>query len=54
VGRKVADAFLALDATRPEDRTILELLSANGRYVRVDVAEYAPLREAAIREGLLK
>jgi len=54
VARKVADTFLALDATRPQDRPILDLLSAGSRYVRVDVAEYAPLRDAAIREGLLK
>ena len=54
VSRKVADAFLALDPARPEDRPILELLSAKGRYVKVDVAAYGPLREAAIREGLLR
>lgn len=54
VARKVADTFLALDESRPEDRAILELLSASGRYVRAEIAEYAPLREAAIHEGLLK
>jgi len=51
---KVAEAFLALDPARPEDRPILELLSSKGRYVRVDAAAYVPLREAALREGLLK
>ncbi|MGZ5957427.1 MAG: putative selenate ABC transporter substrate-binding protein [Myxococcaceae bacterium] len=54
VARKVAEAFLALDPAKPEDRPILELLSAKGRYVKVDVAAYGPLREAAIREGLLR
>jgi phosphonate transport system substrate-binding protein len=52
--RKLADAFLALDPEKPGDRPILELLSANGRYVAVDAAAYTPLREAAVREGLLK
>ena len=54
VARKVADAFLALDPARAEDRPILDLLSAKGRYVAVDVAAYGPLREAAVGEGLLK
>ncbi len=54
VAKKVAEAFLTLDESRPEDRPILELLSARGRYVRVDVSAYGPLRDAAIREGLLK
>ena len=54
VARKVAEAFLALDPARPEDRPILELLSAEGRYVAVDAAAYGPLRDAAVREGLLR
>ena len=54
VATKVADAFLALDPARPEDRPILDLLSATGRYVRVDPSAYAPLREAALQEGLLR
>ncbi len=54
VAKKFTDAFLALDPGKPEDRPILELLSAKGRYVGVDVAAYAQLREAAIREGLLR
>ena len=54
VARKVADAFLALDPARAEDRPILDLLSAKGRYLAVDVAAYGPLREAAVREGLLR
>ena len=54
VAKKVADAFLALDPTKPEDRPILELLSANGRFVPVDSHEYTALRKAAEREGLLR
>ena len=54
VARKVADACLALDPARAEDRPILDLLSAKGRYVAVDLAAYGPLREAAVGEGLLK
>ena len=54
VAKKVAEAFLALDPNKPEDKPILELLSAKGRYVAVDASAYAPLREAAVREGLLR
>jgi phosphate/phosphite/phosphonate ABC transporters, periplasmic binding protein len=54
VARKIVEAFLALDPARPEDRPILELLSAKGRYVPVDAAAYGPLRDAALREGLLR
>jgi len=54
VAKKVADAFLALDPAKPEDRPILDLLSAKGQYVKVDPTSYATLRDAAVREGLLK
>jgi phosphonate transport system substrate-binding protein len=54
VAKKMSATFLALDPSKPEDRPILELLSAKGRYVTVDAAAYAPLREAAVREGLLR
>jgi phosphonate transport system substrate-binding protein len=54
VARKVAEAFLGLDPNKAEDRPTLELLSAKGRYVAVDAAAYGPLREAAVREGLLR
>ena len=54
VARKIAEAFLALDPGKAEDRPILELLSAKGRYVKADDAAYAPLRDAAVREGLLR
>jgi phosphonate transport system substrate-binding protein len=52
--QKLAEAFLSLSPDNPAHRPILELLSAKGRYVPVDVAAYAPLREAALREGLLR
>jgi len=52
--QRLAEAFLALDPANPAHRPILELLSAKGLYVPVDVAAYAPLREAALREGLLR
>jgi len=54
VARKISDAFLALDPARAEDRPILELLSSRGRYVAVKAEAYAPLREAAVGEGLLR
>ena len=54
VTAKIAEAFLSLDPAKAEDRPILELLSAKGRYVKADAASYAPLREAAVREGLLR
>jgi phosphonate transport system substrate-binding protein len=54
VATKIAEAFLALDPGKAEDKPILELLSAKGRYLKADVASYAPLREAAVREGLLR
>lgn len=54
VAKKIAEAFLSLDPAKPEDKTVLDLLSAKGRYVTVDAAAYAPLRDAAVREGLLK
>jgi len=52
--QKLAEAFLSLSPDNPAHRPILELLSAKGRHVPVDVAAYAPLREAALREGLLR
>jgi len=54
VAKHVAEAFLALDPAKPEDKPILDLLSAKGRYVKVDPAPYVTLRDAAIREGLLR
>ena len=54
VAAKITAAFLALDPGKAEDTPILELLSAKGRYVKVDAASYATLRDAAVREGLLR
>jgi len=54
VAKRIADAFLSLDPGNPTDQPILDILSAKGRYVRVDAASYEPLREAAVREGLLR
>jgi len=54
IQKKLAQAFLTLDPASAEDKKVLDLLSATGRYVPVDVAAYAPLRDAAVREGLLK
>ena len=54
IQKKLAQAFLTLDPASAEDKKVLDLLSATGKYVAVDVAAYAPLREAAIREGLLR
>lgn len=54
VAAKITAAFLALDPGKAEDKPILELLSAKGRYVKVDAASYATLRDAAVREGLLR
>jgi phosphonate transport system substrate-binding protein len=54
VAAKITEAFLSLDPAKAEDRPILELLSAKGRYVKADAGSYAPLRDAAVREGLLR
>src|SRR5262249_15207069 len=51
--KKVAEAFLTLDPNSAEDRKVLDLLSAGGRYVTADAAGYTPLREAAILAGLV-
>lgn len=53
----LADAFrkamLALDASKPEHKPVLDVLQAT-RYVPADDASYGPLREAATAAGLLK
>ena len=54
IQKKLAEAFLTLDPASAEDKKVLDRLSATSRYVAVDAAAYAPLRDAAIREGLLK
>jgi phosphonate transport system substrate-binding protein len=48
-----ADALLKLDASKPEQKVLLDLLSAT-KYVRADDSSYDRLRQAARDEGLLK
>ena len=52
LAQAVADAFLALGASDPQQKQILESLSAT-RYVRADDASYDNLRLAAQQAGLL-
>lgn len=46
-------AFLKLDASKPEDKVLLDLLNAT-KYLRAEDANYDKLRQAARTEGLLK
>ena len=46
-------AFLKLDASKAENKVLLDLLNAT-RYVRAEDASYDKLRQAARAEGLLK
>lgn len=48
-----ADALLKLDASKTEDKALLDLLNAT-KYLRADDASYDKLRHAASDEGLLK
>jgi len=48
-----ADALLKLDASKPEQKVLLDLLNAT-KYVRADDSSYDKLRQAARDEGLLK
>jgi phosphonate transport system substrate-binding protein len=48
-----ADALLKLDAGDPQQKQLLDILSA-GRYVRANDADYDTLRQAARDAGLLK
>ena len=54
---KIADSFaqalLALDAKNPQDKVILDFLSA-ARYVRANDADYAKLRQAAKDARLMR
>jgi phosphonate transport system substrate-binding protein len=52
LAQAIADAFLALGASDPQQKQILESLSAT-RYVRADDASYDNLRLAAQQAGLL-
>jgi phosphonate transport system substrate-binding protein len=46
-------AFLKLDASRPDDKLLLNLLNAT-KYVRAQDSDYEKLRQAASEEGLLR
>jgi phosphonate transport system substrate-binding protein len=48
-----AGALLNLDASKPEQKVLLDLLNAT-KYVRADDSSYDKLRQAARDEGLLK
>jgi len=52
VAQAVGDAFLALDSSDPQQKQILESLSA-ARYVRAEDTSYDELRLAAQQAGLL-
>jgi phosphonate transport system substrate-binding protein len=52
VAQAIADAFLALEGSDPQQKQILESLSA-ARYVRAEDASYDKLRLAAEQAGLL-
>ncbi len=53
VAKGFANAMLALDARNPEQKKILDLLSAS-KYVKAEDSSYGPLRQAAKGAGLLK
>ena len=48
-----AAALLKLDASKPENKVLLDLLNAT-KYVRAEDANYDKLRQAAREEGLLR
>src|SRR5271166_1336681 len=48
-----AAAFLKLDASKPDDKVLLDLLNAT-KYVRAEDSSYDRLRQAGREEGLLK
>jgi phosphonate transport system substrate-binding protein len=53
VKERVASMFLGLDAGKPEDKPLLDLLAA-AHYVRARDEDYEKLRQAATQAGLLK
>src|SRR5712664_73026 len=53
VANAVRDAFLALDPADPQQKQILESLSAS-KYVPANDSDYDKLRQAAVQAGLLK
>lgn len=52
VAKKIGDAFLSLDASRPADKAVLDLLRAQ-KYVVADDKNYAVLKSIAKKLGLL-
>jgi phosphonate transport system substrate-binding protein len=53
IAQAFSDAFLGLDASKAEDKKILDALQA-AKYVKAEDASYGRLREAATKAGLLK
>jgi phosphonate transport system substrate-binding protein len=53
LSQSFADALLKLDASKPEDKVLLDLLNAT-KYLHADDSSYGKLRQAASDEGLLK
>ena len=53
LSQSFADALLKLDASKPEDKLLLDLLNAT-KYLRANDSNYDKLRQAARAEGLLK
>lgn len=51
--KKITDAFLALDASKPEDKEILELQRA-ARFIPTKAENYKAIEAAAHNAGLLK
>ncbi len=53
LAQRIADAFVALDPSRPEDKAILDLQRAS-RFIPTRVENYAGIEAAARSAGLLK
>ena len=51
--KKISDAFLALDASKPEDKEILDLQHAT-RFIPTKADNYKAIEAAAQNAGLLK
>lgn len=51
--KKITDAFLALDAAKPEDKVILDLQRAS-KFIPAKAENYTAIEAAAVNAGLLK
>jgi phosphonate transport system substrate-binding protein len=51
--KKITDAFLALDMSKPEDKAILDLQKAS-KFIPTKAANYTGIEAAAKNAGLLK